>query len=273
MRTLLAVLNHVETAGAVLASAGLVASRLPQARIDVLQVRAEVDPTFLPTEEIMTPERQAHFEATTAELSADLRASFETWRRGSAQLADIGWREEIGDQASVVVREGAKADLVVICLAPQSEPGDGWATIEAALFEGEAPILLVPKVIPETIGAHIAVAWKPSETAERAVTAAVPLLRLAERVTILIGAESEGDTPPPAALLQVLAERNLVPAMHPFTPGTRSIGAALLDEARHAGADLLVMGAYAHPRIVEALTGGATRDILAGADMPVLMHH
>ena len=37
--------------------------------------------------------------------------------------------------------------------------------------------------------------------------------------------------------------------------------------------DLLVMGAYGHSRFREAILGGATRDILESADLPVLMAH
>ena len=35
----------------------------------------------------------------------------------------------------------------------------------------------------------------------------------------------------------------------------------------------MVMGAYAHRRLLEILIGGATRDVLAHADMPVFLHH
>jgi nucleotide-binding universal stress UspA family protein len=38
-------------------------------------------------------------------------------------------------------------------------------------------------------------------------------------------------------------------------------------------ADLLVMGAYGHSRFREALLGGATRDMLERAQIPVMMHH
>ncbi|MES2145952.1 MAG: universal stress protein, partial [Pseudomonadota bacterium] len=38
-------------------------------------------------------------------------------------------------------------------------------------------------------------------------------------------------------------------------------------------ADLLVMGAYGHSRLREAILGGATRDILDGAKLPVFMAH
>jgi nucleotide-binding universal stress UspA family protein len=39
------------------------------------------------------------------------------------------------------------------------------------------------------------------------------------------------------------------------------------------GADLLVMGAYGHSRLREALFGGATRDMLEICPVPVLMAH
>jgi nucleotide-binding universal stress UspA family protein len=53
----------------------------------------------------------------------------------------------------------------------------------------------------------------------------------------------------------------------------RTIGQALIEEAHRAGADLLVMGAYAHGRLAEVILGGATREVLAAADLPVLMQH
>ncbi len=48
---------------------------------------------------------------------------------------------------------------------------------------------------------------------------------------------------------------------------------ALLLVARDQGADLLVMGAYAHNRIRELIFGGATLEALLDATMPVLMAH
>lgn len=48
---------------------------------------------------------------------------------------------------------------------------------------------------------------------------------------------------------------------------------ALLLAARGHGADLLVMGAYAHNRIRELIFGGATLEALLDATMPVLMAH
>jgi nucleotide-binding universal stress UspA family protein len=39
------------------------------------------------------------------------------------------------------------------------------------------------------------------------------------------------------------------------------------------GADLLVMGAYGHSRFREAILGGATRNMLEHATVPVFMAH
>ena len=43
--------------------------------------------------------------------------------------------------------------------------------------------------------------------------------------------------------------------------------------ARDRNAGLLVMGAYSHSRLREALLGGATRHMLERAEIPVLMAH
>ena len=45
----------------------------------------------------------------------------------------------------------------------------------------------------------------------------------------------------------------------------------LLAVAGEVGADLLVMGAYSHSRLREAVFGGATRDVLGHARLPVLL--
>ena len=50
-------------------------------------------------------------------------------------------------------------------------------------------------------------------------------------------------------------------------------GEALLEHCRAFGADLLVMGAFGHSRAAETVLGGATRTILASAEIPTLLSH
>ena len=52
--TMLAILNRGEMAESVLATSGLLAKRLGSARIEVLHIRPKIDPSFMPTEEMMT---------------------------------------------------------------------------------------------------------------------------------------------------------------------------------------------------------------------------
>jgi nucleotide-binding universal stress UspA family protein len=47
----------------------------------------------------------------------------------------------------------------------------------------------------------------------------------------------------------------------------------LARQIRDQSADLLVMGAYGHSRLREAILGGATRDLLETAEVPVLLAH
>ncbi len=48
---------------------------------------------------------------------------------------------------------------------------------------------------------------------------------------------------------------------------------AILEEAKTLGADLVVMGGYAHSRLRELVFGGATRELLRAATVPLLMAH
>ena len=47
----------------------------------------------------------------------------------------------------------------------------------------------------------------------------------------------------------------------------------MLDAVHRLGADLLVMGAYAHLPLRELILGGAMRYMPDHADLPVLMRH
>jgi len=47
----------------------------------------------------------------------------------------------------------------------------------------------------------------------------------------------------------------------------------LLRHSMDKEADLIVMGAYGHSRLIEAILGGATRNTLQDAQVPVFMAH
>lgn len=54
---------------------------------------------------------------------------------------------------------------------------------------------------------------------------------------------------------------------------TSGIADAIQSQARRVGADLIVAGAFGHPKLWEKLLGGVTRDLLGGMQLPILMSY
>jgi len=139
------------------------------------------------------------------------------------------------------------------------------------LFGVRRLTLLVPDAVPTVLGQHVAVAWKPSDAADRVTQAALPLLSRAARVAILIGAEQGGDAAEPPMALAAKSRRGRGPiVLRRFQePPRRSPGAAA--EA-HLAVPICWDGAYTHSRLTEMVLG-APLNTSAAADLPVLLHH
>ena len=105
-----------------------------------------------------------------------------------------------------------------------------------------------------------------------AVAATLPLLARARKVQVIsIGEQPEGTA---EALKSHLSRHGISAAYRSVAP-VEGVGAGgqLLSEARDAGADLLIMGAYGHRPWREFLFGGATKEIVATSRLPVLLMH
>lgn len=147
--------------------------------------------------------------------------------------------------------------------------------IEAALFEGTAPLLLVPHISESRIALdRVMIGWDGGRTAARAVRAALPILETAKAISVVM-IDRAGSNPgePGADLATWLARHGLGVEVTQIEAPDISIADALLDHAADRSFDLLVMGGYGHSRVREFLLGGATRGILASMTLPVLMAH
>jgi nucleotide-binding universal stress UspA family protein len=147
-------------------------------------------------------------------------------------------------------------------------------TLESALFESGRPVLIAPPNSPPSLGTNILVAWNNSTEQARTMADAMPLLRLAERITILTieGATVAG---PSGEQMARSLKMNGISA-DPITmkpAGKRSAGETILTKADELGCDLIVKGAYTQSRLRQMIFGGTTRHILANAKLPVLMAH
>jgi hypothetical protein len=121
---------------------------------------------------------------------------------------------------------------------------------------------------PATIGENIAIAWKPTREAARAVSAAVPLLQRAKRVHVM--SWGRGDEEEPVVngldLDGFLKLRDIEPLWHrEGEDEPEFLGELLLSRAFDLNADLLVMGCYSHSRAREWVLGTASATRKAAA--------
>ena len=214
-----------------------------------------------------TSEAEALAEAARDQLTRqDLRWSVES---GVAQLADIGRH---------VAMRARFADLVVLP-KPYGE-GHGIElepVIEGALFEGQVPVLVTPDdVTPKVAPQRILIGWNESSEALRAVRAAMPVLVQADAVhVVVIDPPKHGPnrSDPGGALSAWLARHGVKAEIDVLSRTMPRISDVMQRHAVDVEADMVVMGAYGHSRFREAILGGATRNMLEQARVPVLMAH
>jgi nucleotide-binding universal stress UspA family protein len=266
-RVVLTVLERPEAARASLDAAAHAGRVFDGARIAAMVTHLDPATTIMPSEEVLTAARRAEIEREDAAVTALLRAAFDEWRAVTG--ADSEWVEERGAVDAEVARHGRTVELLVTASRAGPQDAAGKA-LHAALLATHRPVLVVPDRIGPTLGRHIAIAWHDDEPATKAVLAAMPFLAAAERVVVLHGRRSQSVPP---VLPPLLAEHRVAAEPRNVQAGRAGMGQALLAAAHDARADLVVMGAYAHGPLVEAILGGVTRTMLHSADLPLLMRH
>jgi nucleotide-binding universal stress UspA family protein len=168
---------------------------------------------------------------------------------------------------------GRVFDVIVL-----ARPGEEWqspsmVTLESALFESGRPVLIAPPASPRSLATHVLIAWNRSTEQARATAFAMPLLRRAECITILTVEGSTVAGPSGVQLARSLTMNGIAAEPITIAPGKVSAGETILRKAEELGCDLIVKGAYTQSRLRQMIFGGATRHILANANLPVLMAH
>lgn len=150
--------------------------------------------------------------------------------------------------------------------------------IEGVLFHSGRPALIAPPGWKAgSIGKRVVVAWDASREATRALSEAQAVMGGAEQITVVtVDAKPKmfghGDQPG-ANIAAHLSRRGLPADVRNVDSMGRTASLAILEEANTLGADLVVMGGYAHSRLRELVFGGATRELLRAANLPLLMAH
>jgi nucleotide-binding universal stress UspA family protein len=209
-----------------------------------------------------------HFHDFCAKSSIDISDT-----PAGTQRVTACWHEVAGDAIKRILFSGRHSDLVVVGRAkkPNGMPRD---FIEQLLIHCGRPVLISASAAPQRLTDTVMVCWRETAEAVRALGAAMPFLLKAKRVVVTGVAERDQDIA--ESLDDVVRHLSWhgVPAEVLVVKANGHTVAELLTSAAQAcTTSLMVLGAYGHSRMREALFGGSTQSFIRYADRPVLLMH
>jgi nucleotide-binding universal stress UspA family protein len=270
----LAVVAEASTARSCLDAALAVASADPTAEIEAFHVKVDPAHLFNGDEEIALQKMRIKTEGTAEARAAAVRGIYQAWRqRLSLEVsARVTWREVVGAEEASVAREAKGADFLVV---GRPHNLDGGGALLAAAFESHRPLLVPPEWMPARVDGfarHMAIAWKPTPQAHRAVEGAGPWLRRAEQVSVVMVAKDLDHAGwPEAERLSRTTGFTATPTL--ITPGHDKIGDQLVAAATRLHADAMVLGAFRHNAMVEWLLPSTTWQVVRHTRIPIFLAH
>ena len=179
--------------------------------------------------------------------------------------------------AQTVAPRARFADLAVLDLPyGEGRRAEDSLVLEAMLFTADCPTLVVPEGSHNPKPQKIVIAWNESAEAMHATRLALPLLKEAKEVHIApIHPPQHGPdrSDPGGAFAVYLFRHGVTCDIQVMTSSGKRVSDRLSQHIMECGGDLLVMGGYGHSRFRESILGGATREMLEHAKVPVFMAH
>lgn len=183
-----------------------------------------------------------------------------------------------GGLDAVIADEMRFCDLVIAAAPYQADSTyTDTQVFESCIFGANRPMLVVPNgALTDAVFDNIMVAWDNGLPAMGAAREAIPLLAMARGAEITIidpPIHGRDRSDPGGRLAGYLCRFGARANVAVLALSQPSIAAQLLTRAKEQGASLVVMGAYGHSPMREAILGGATRDMLKLTHLPVFMAH
>jgi nucleotide-binding universal stress UspA family protein len=212
-------------------------------------------------------------------LEGDLSVAAERFQRlTDASKVKTEFRTSLEFPADLLCRQARCADLLIIgrgevekSTGPQRalDPGD-------VLMQAGRPVLVVPPGVDTLPLSHVVIAWKDTRESRRAVADALPFLAVAEAISIIdLCGEDELDQSN-GAMVDVttfLGRHGIAAKGEAVALGRSDPASQIIEFAKTRGADLIVAGAFGHPRLWEKMLGGVTYDLLTRMSLPIFMSH
>lgn len=227
-----------------------------------------------------------------AQVSADVIAQINDQARQQAEETMEKVRQQVtgsGRSLDAYVEDGniinclndyaRYTDLLIL---GQSQPDDpdnmSEALADHLVIEGGSPCMVVPYIgCRQTLGNRVLLAWNESRESARALKDALPLLKQAHMVSVLMIKPKSHDEKQTEqqkkVLLGYLADHGIDASINLCIDSQHNTGDIILAESIDNDIDLIVMGAYGHSRLREIVLGGATRQLLQQMTVPIFISH
>jgi len=207
----------------------------------------------------------------------DARAKFdEAARRAGVSSESRTLSASLAGSADRFATIARRFDLAVVGQAEPERAAPEELIVENALFSSGRPVLVVPYIQKAELTLdRVMVCWDASRNAARAIADAMPFLKRARVIDVVIVASEriKSDEIPGADIGQHLARHDLKVEVRRIVSPDTDVASTILSHAADTSADFVVMGGYGHSRLREFVLGGATRGILSAMTVPVLMSH
>jgi nucleotide-binding universal stress UspA family protein len=204
------------------------------------------------------------------QIDKELKSAEKAFRSAlEGKVTSVEWRSTVityGSIADYVAEQMRAADFLVMAAEEGGSLFDRTRHVSVAdvVMRAGRPVVVVGPTVEKLDLGNVIVGWKDTREARRAVDDALPVLLLADRVTIVEVSDEEGIAAARARTEDVADWL----ARHGIAAATRAVTAAGRDAeelgniAKELDAGLIVGGAYGHTRLREWVLGGVTRDLL-----------
>ncbi len=189
----------------------------------------------------------------------------------AAKPAEVEWCSAIVEPTAALLDHLLSADLFITS-ASQEKTCVSPDAAELALRSG-TPVLRLGRNLTTCRSPSVVVAWKDCSQARRALHDALPILKRADRVTI-VGIGDEVSIDRLEAVDEHLRRHEVTTTGHLHVPRSEGdICGDLLTQAQREGASLIVAGVYSRGPFATRVLGGMTREMLKNTETSWFMAH
>ncbi|WP_179957618.1 universal stress protein [Exilibacterium tricleocarpae] len=190
------------------------------------------------------------------------------------------WESSSGPLSQALAQNSCYHDLIILSrtVTQGNLLDDMFLAAANTAVNSACAVLMLPDDYTATEPcSHPLIAHDGSREAARALRDSLPFLQTAGQIDVFSGktttATAEFRQRADSGLLNYLRLHDVEPTLIREQRAGPDISEVLLTHAKERQNDLIVMGAYGRSRLAELVMGGATRNILKNAPVPVLLSH